>query len=456
MWGFWLYAGVAYGVFNMYLKVPALWVGVALFAIRIIDAMVDPLIGWISDNLRTKLGRRRPFILFAGVIAGLGLPALFLVSPAWVDVKFLGISVVFWYMIGSSIIYIPIMSAFSIPWNSLGPELSPDYDERTSIMTYRSVMQKFFEIGNFYALKFTNLAWFLYTDPLSGEVTKNTLQGIQVYTSILGAIMAILAVVIFFNVKERNYDKLVKTSKKRISLKSSFGETLRCRPFRMMLGVGAAFTVGTSMVGTLGYFTTVYYVSGGDKVGGDNWNFWVGMGMMIGGVMGAPILKMVADRIGKRPSLTITAVFGMIAFGTSWWLYNPDLPFLQVLSSGLMGFTNSALWMLHSSIGADIIDYDELQTGVRREGSFSACSSYILKLGNSTGGLIAGIILPLAKFNPDVAMQSGNTLFWIRFSLAILPIAGLGLAIYFVNKMELTKSMCSSIRTELEERRGTV
>ena len=42
MWGFWLYAGVAYAVFNMYLKVPALWVGIALFGIRIIDAMVDP------------------------------------------------------------------------------------------------------------------------------------------------------------------------------------------------------------------------------------------------------------------------------------------------------------------------------------------------------------------------------------------------------------------------------
>ena len=121
-----------------------------------------------------------------------------------------------------------------------------------------------------------------------------------------------------------------------------------------------------------------------------------------------------------------------------------------------MGFTASALCMLHSSIGADVIDYDELSTGVRREGSFTACSSYILKLGNSTGFLIAGVILPLAGFNPDITLQAGKTIFLIRFSLAFLPIIGLFLVIFFILRMELTKTMCENIRTQLEDRRGTV
>ncbi|HQE96446.1 MAG TPA: MFS transporter, partial [Candidatus Marinimicrobia bacterium] len=151
MWGFWLYPGVAFAVFNMYLGVNPMLVGLALTLIRIYDAFTDPIAGWISDNFRSKYGRRRPFILGAGVLSGLGLPLLFLVSPAWADQTFLGLSVVFWYMLLSNLIYIPIISLFTVPYNSLGNELTPDYEERTSVMTYRSVMQKIFEVGNFYA-----------------------------------------------------------------------------------------------------------------------------------------------------------------------------------------------------------------------------------------------------------------------------------------------------------------
>ena len=146
-----------------------------------------------------------------------------------------------------------------MPFNSLGAEMSPDYDERTSIMTYRSVMQKIFEVGNFYALRFTNLSWFLLPDG-SG---KNTLRGMQVYTSILGVLMAVFAVIIFVRVKERYYDKVVLKMKDKISIRSAFYETLKCQPFRLMLGAGGAFTLGTSMVGALGYYATVYYVCGG-------------------------------------------------------------------------------------------------------------------------------------------------------------------------------------------------
>ena len=70
-------------------------------------------------------------------------------------------------------IYIPIFSLFTVPFNSLANELTPDYEERTSIMTYRSAMQKVFEVANFYALKFTNLAWFL----IPGTGKQNVLRG---------------------------------------------------------------------------------------------------------------------------------------------------------------------------------------------------------------------------------------------------------------------------------------
>jgi GPH family glycoside/pentoside/hexuronide:cation symporter len=452
MWGLWLYPGVAFAVFNIYLGVSPWLVGLALTLIRLYDAISDPFVGWISDNFRSKYGRRRPFILVSGIICGLGLPILFLVSPSWSDKTFLGVSAVFWYMIVSSMIYIPIFSTFTVPFNSLSNEMTPDYEERTSIMTYRSAMQKVFEVGNFYALRFTNLAWFLV--PATGK--QNVLLGMQVYTCILGVVMAIFAIIIFFRVKERYYEKVVVKITERVSIKSSFYETLTCRPFLIILLVGASFNVATSMIGTLGYYATVFYVCGGDQVLGNAWNFWMGLSFMVGGLLGAPALNRVAYLIGKRNALIVAAVIGIIGYGGSWYLYNPAIPWLQTIASGIMGLAASGLWMLHGSISADVIDYDELHTGKRREGSFTSCGTYILKLGNSMGGAMAGAILSWIGYNSAITVQAPHTIFWIRAMLAIIPLVGLILVITFILQLPLTKKICEEIRTTLEARRGKV
>ena len=72
MWGHWLYPNLAYPVFNIFLGLSPQLVGLALMLIRIVDAISDPFFGWLSDNTRTRFGRRRPFILVGGVLAGVG------------------------------------------------------------------------------------------------------------------------------------------------------------------------------------------------------------------------------------------------------------------------------------------------------------------------------------------------------------------------------------------------
>ncbi|MFA5410942.1 MAG: MFS transporter, partial [Candidatus Omnitrophota bacterium] len=105
---------------------------------------------------------------------------------------------------------------------------------------------------------------------------------------------------------------------------------------------------------------------------------------------------------------------------------------------------------------ADIVDYDELSTGERREGAFTSCASYILKLGNSLGYYISGLILTWAGFSWQLKVQAPETIFWIRSSLASVPIFGLAIAIIFVLRVPLTKEKTEQIRRQLEERRGTV
>ncbi|MGB7582342.1 MAG: MFS transporter, partial [Sedimentisphaerales bacterium] len=313
-------------------------------------------------------------------------------------------------------------------------------------------MQKVFEVANFYALRFTNLAWFL----VPGTGKQNVLRGMQVYTCILGVVMAIFAIIIFLRVKERYYEKIVVKTQAHISLKSAFYETLTCRPFLFMLLVGASFNLGTSMLGALGYIATVYYVCGGNQAIGNDWNFWMGMAFMFGGLIGAPILNRVAYFVGKRNALIVNAFIGIIAYASSWYLYNPHIQWMQTIASGLMGLTASGLWMLYGSICADVIDYDELNTGKRREGSFTSCGTYIIKLGNSLGILFSGVVLSWIGYDSKLAAQTPHTIFWIRIMLMALPLVGMALVIAFILQVPLTKKICEEIRVKLEARRGQV
>src|SRR4029077_19317441 len=125
MWGHWLYHTLAYAVFNIFLGVSPALIGTALIFNRLWDAFSDPLFGWWSDNARTRFGRRRPFILVGGVLAGLMLPVLFLAPRGLIENQY------FWFMILSSGVYIPVMSCFNMAFQSLGSEMTPDYHERT-------------------------------------------------------------------------------------------------------------------------------------------------------------------------------------------------------------------------------------------------------------------------------------------------------------------------------------
>jgi GPH family glycoside/pentoside/hexuronide:cation symporter len=248
----------------------------------------------------------------------------------------------------------------------------------------------------------------------------------------------------------------VASKQKKFSIWTSMKQTLGCKPYRVMLWFGLSFSVANSMVGALGYYCTVYYVCGGDTVSGDSWNFYMSFGYMILGFSGPPVFNLVAKKFGKVNAIITASVVGILSFAGTWVLYNPDAPYLQILASGMIAFSCAAIWMLHSAIGADIIDFDELNTGTRREGGFASFMSWILKFGNSIGMLMGGVILSWSGFDANLSVQSEDTIFWIRASLAFIPVFGLLAAIGFALTFPLTKKRVLEIRQELEARRGTV
>ncbi|MCF8203439.1 MAG: MFS transporter [Methylotenera sp.] len=445
MWGHWLYPSLAFHVFNIFLGVAPGLISTVQMVKIFIDAASDAIFGWISDNTRTRYGRRRPFILVGGVLAGIGLPLMFAVGRGWTDTQY------FIFMLVSMVIYVPVMSCFNMPWVSLGSEMTPDYHERTTVMAIRNAIQKLPELAMFFAAQFTTLAIF---HDESGK--PDILRGAQVYTAILGAIMVAVSIAIFLLTRERYYEKLVSRTQTHIPFTDTLWRTLRCQPFRHVLLMALAYGIGTAMVGALGYYATVYYVCKGDVTLATQWNTAMGLAGMAFGFAGIPFFSWIARRQGKRTALATVLVMAIAAFIGDWWLYDPERPYLQLFACGFVAFTGAGFWTLYGATLGDVIDYDETQTGQRREGSFSACQSWITKVGIALGVGASGWILQFTGFDAKQAVQTPEAIFWIRILLSGIPVIGLVLALIAILRFPLTEARMGEIRQRLEATRGQV
>jgi len=445
MWGHWLYPSLAYTVFNVFLGMAPGLISTAQMVKVLVDAASDAVFGWISDNTRTRHGRRRPFILVGGVLAGIGLPLMFAVGRGWSDTEY------FIFMMVSTIIYVPVMSCFNMPWVSLGAEMTPDYHERTSVQAIRNLIQKVPELAMFFAAQFTTL-WIFHDDTGKPDI----LLGAQTYCAILGAIMVAAAVSIFVLTRERYYEALVNKGQERIPFSDTLGRTLRCKPFRNVLCMVLAYGIGTAMVSALGWYNTIYYVCKGDVTLAAQWNTAMGAAGMVFGLLGIPFFTALARRVGKRHAMATVFVLAICAFIGDWWLYDPELPWLQLFACGFVAFTGAGFWILYGSTIGDVVDYDELETGQRREGSFSACQSWISKVGIALGVGASGWILQFTGFDSKLDVQSDEAIFMIRILLSGIPVIGLLIALVAVLRFPLTEKRMGEIRGQLEARRGQV
>lgn len=444
MWGHWLYSSFANLVFNIFLGVAPGLISTAMMLKMLMDAASDVAFGWLSDNTRTRWGRRRPFMLVGGVLAGVGLPLLFAVGRDWTQTQY------FVFMLVSLLIYAPVMSCFNMPWVSLGSEMTPDYHERTSVFQIKNAVQKIPELAMFVAAQFATLSIF---NGANGK--PDILQGAQVYTSILGAIMVAVSLAMFLLVRERYYAKVVVTQNK-VPFRDTLYRTLKNKPFRVLLSSVMAYSMATAMVGALGFYLTVYYVCKGDVAMAGRWNSAMGLSGMAFGFAGIFFFGAIAKRFGKRAGMMAVLVGAIAAFIGDWWFYNPELPFLQLFASGCVAFTGAGFWTIYGSMLADVVDHDELDTGQRREGSFAACQSWITRAGIAVGTGASGWILQFTGFDSQVSVQSENVILVMRVLMSGVPVAGLLIALYFIVRMHLDEKTMGEIRIRLEGRRGAV
>ncbi len=445
IFGHWLYNGLVDGVFNVFLGVAPSRISIVRALMLLVDAMSGLFFGWVSDNTRSRWGRRRPFVLVGSIVAGVALPCLFLARPSWTPEH------IFWFMLISALLYSPLIAAYNTPYQSLGAELTPDYDERTSVMAYKGVVQKAAGALVSGALFFANRSW--WTDPATGQV--DVARGAMWAAALAGAWMTFSGIANFVYVRERYYVNV--RTQARAGFVRMFRDALSTRPYLVLLGTAFLYAIPTGLVGTLGFYALTYHVFHGDMAKASGIGFAGGIVYMIAGFFGIAAARELARRFGKHKTLTWALLVGLVAFGSSYWLYTPGAPWLSLVCSALNGFSATGLWVVLPAMTADVIDFDELSSGQRRESAYTATFSWVMKVGMMFSMLIGGPLLELTGFDAKLGgAQTPEAILGIRWLFAGIPVIALLIALCLIRYYPLDTERMSVIRRELEARRGAV
>ena len=427
---------IALVVLNIGLGIGPALSGVAMAVFRLWDAFTDPFMGNLSDNYRSRWGRRRPFIVLGGVLCAITFPLLWLMSRDW------NAMTTIIYFIGVGLAYYTALTIYTVPYFSLVCEMSPDTHERTNVLGFRQIIINIVTIGMGWLL------WFITLDCFSDE-----LEGTRWLAGITSLLFLTFGIIPMLYVKEPFYGRAEK--QERIPFWESCKVTLSNKVAMLLVTMMLLMTIGMQSVGTIGFYVSTYYVFGGDKGAAGLVAGYGGTAMMILSIVTIPLFTWLSKKLGKISALYICGIGYLLATLSQWWLVTPDHPYWQIISAALIGPAVTGTWLILPSMQTDVVDYDELTTGRRREGSYTAILGWIQKLGFTLSAVLAGLILKVSAFEIELGGdQTMETLLRMRALYVFFPIVMAGVMVALIRFYPLTEKRCHDIRMELEKRRG--
>lgn len=419
--------------------------GVIIMIFRIWDAFTDPVMGWLSDNTRTRFGRRRPYMFFGTLAMCALLPFVWRFDESWDIVR-----IAIWFT-GFGMIMSTATTVFNIPYQTLKMEMTPDYNERTSINVYAGIVIQLFAFLNPWVWKLTQNP--IFTGQLPDEIP-NTLLGIRNVAILFAVIALFLGMIPTFVCKERYYAKASK--QKREPLVKSLKLTFRSRPFLMMLAI--IFTMNLEgLVSGMGGYIALYYVFEGDKVFAATFQGISGTIGAILGMLSIPFFGWLAIRFGKDRSLLVVTGAHIIMAGSILVCYNPDFPWLVMIPGVLNGVLTTGLWTVVPAMKADIVDEDESRTGERREGSFESIFSWFLRFTGTVFAGFSGFFVVALGFDIESGSAQAEGVFSRMILLmAFIPMALGAFQFWIIWRWPLTAGVMAQIRGKLESQRGKI
>ena len=417
---------------------------------RLFDAITDPIMGFISDNTKSKWGRRRPYIFIGAVLSGVFFALLWQLDETNSQMYN------FWYFLIFSLIYLVGNTIFSTPLIGLGYEMTSDYNERTRLMAFSQIVGQF-------AWMIVPWFWVLIANP---NLFESQAVGVRQLSIIVGAVCVLLGVLpaIFC----RGIDASHMKNRKEISFRTLFSnlkelfrgiiEVSKNKPFVKLCGATFLVFNGFQMVASFSFFIIVFYMFKGDYALAGNWPAWFStISAMATAFLTIPIISWMADKVGKRKAFIISTAISIAGYGLKWWAFNPDNPWLLFMPIPLMAFGIGGLFTLMMSMTADVCDLDELNNGMpRKEGTFGAIYWWMVKLGQALALVLGGLVLKVVGFDQNLAQQAADTMINLRIADIAIPAITAGLAIVVMWRYDLTEEKARKIKEELESRRGVL
>ncbi|MEO7414305.1 MAG: MFS transporter [Opitutaceae bacterium] len=430
--------GLAIPFYQMVLNVNPGILGLALAIPRLWDAFTDPIVGIVSDNCRSRFGRRKPIIVLGAVLQAVAFGAIWMVPSG------LSQNATIAYLVVTLLIFYTCFSIFSVSLMSLTYEMTADYQERTRVSAFGGFFGKLGELTYSWVFWAANLA--VFSSVMHGMRTVGWAVGICVM-GLAGMIPGLL-------VRERHFQRAVRQEKVRLgpAFKAAFGN----RAFLVLIGFTVCQVLAGMLSSNIDYYLLVYHMNAGDVVEGSKWKAVLSSGFAVVGIAAIYPINWLANRWGKRTTLFI--VFGLNLAGgiAKWFIFTPGNPWKILLDPILCGPAWTAVNILQYSMLADVCDDDEHRHGMRREGMLASFFSWIQKTGYALAFFGAGLALNFVGFNAALGgAQAASTILGMRLmlagSIAVWSILAVGLLLFY----PLNKARAYEIRDELEKRRGT-
>ncbi|MDB9780522.1 MFS transporter [Flavobacteriaceae bacterium] len=424
--------------------------GVVSLVPRLFDAITDPIMGFISDNTKSKWGRRKQYVLLGAVIMGISFIVMWqLYKDNTVDYNFT------YFLLWSLVFYVGL-TIFSVPYVAMGYEMSNDFHERTNIMAVAQF------IGQ-WAWVIAPWFWVIMDDKSFFESGEVAVRELAIWVGIICMIFAMIPA-IFIKSKSTLNEKYDSITFKNI-LKSlhtifiiNFGQALKIKAFRKLCVATFLIFNAFNTVAAFTYFIIVFFLFNG-ATGPDGAWWWPtlfgSVGALVTTFLVIPVVTQMSKKIGKKKAFIVSQSVSIIGYIMLWFLFIPGKPYLFLFALPFFSFGIGGLFTLMMSMTADVIDLDELNTGKRREGIFGAIYWWMVKFGFGIAGGLSGVIFSVIGWESGGATQSEEALFGLRLFFSGLPILGTLIAIYIMWDYDLSEEKAGEIRAKLETRKAS-
>ncbi|WP_208678118.1 MFS transporter [Synechococcus elongatus] len=415
----------------------AAWAGSILMIGKVWDAVNDPLIGWLSDRTNSRnWGRRYPWMIWAAIPLGLTFYLQWIVptqNPTWL----------FIFYVVVALLFNSFYTAVNLPYTALTPELTQDYDDRTKLNSFRF---SFSIGGSILSLLLAQAIFSLIPNP-------------QEQYQWLGAIAAIASVLpIFICVwgTRRRYQFMRPLVETTLPPRQSIAEELQVvkgnKPFLFVIGLYLCSWLAVQATASVIPYFVRYWMRLPDT----------DLTSVMLAVQGTALLTLfgwswLSNRIGKQ------AVY---YWGTGLWLIaqvglfilQPNQVGLMYVMAILAGCGVSVAYLIPWSMLPDVIEWDELQTGQRREGIYYGFMVFLQKLALALGLFVVGQALSWAGLIPgdSTVVQPDSALWAIRIAIAPFPTICLILGLLCAKGYPITRDRHEAMLLQLAERRAKV